>query len=343
MIRLRTVVAATSLLAFTAVSSLHADVKTEGRMKTELGGMLGKVAGLVGGGGKDEGSLSTIAEKGSRQSMMTDSAAQIIDLAEEKVYQLDLKRKTYRVATFAEIRQQMEEARAKAEKAMRQEQANSKEQKEAAEAMQKLKDSMEVDLDVRKTGQSRSINGFNTNQVLVIVTIREKGKTLDQSGGMQITTDMWMAPQMAAMKEIADFQMQYAQKLAGPMIAGASPQDMASVMTLYPMMKPALERMNAEKDKVEGTAILTTVKVESVKSAEQFAQEQKQREESNKPSLTGGVGGLLGGLGRRAAQNKVQGELQPRSTILTTTSEVLKIATDVPASDVAIPNGFKQQ
>jgi len=340
MAHLRSVVAATSLLALTAVSSLDADVKTEGRMKTELGGMLGKVAGLFGGGGKEEGSLSTIAVKGSRQSMMTDSAGQIIDLAEEKVYQLDLKRKTYRVATFAEIRQQMEEARAKAEKAMRENQAK---QKDAQDAVQQLKDATEIDFDVKKTGQSRTINGFNTNQVLVIVTIREKGKTLDQSGGLQITTDMWMAPQMAAMKEITDFQMQYAQKLAGPMVAGASPQDMASVLALYPMMKPALERMNAEKDKLEGTAILTTVKVESVKSAEQFAQEQKQREDANKPNLTGGVGGLLGGLGRRAAQNKVQGDLQPRSTVLTTTSEVLKIATDVPAGDVAIPGGFKQQ
>jgi hypothetical protein len=340
MTHLRTVVAATSLLTLTAVSSLHADVKTEGRMKTELGGMLGKMAGLFGGGSKGEGSLSTIAVKGSRQSMMTDSAGQIIDLAEEKVYQLDLKRKTYRVATFAEIRQQMEEARAKAEKAMREDQAK---QKDTQDAVQQLKDATEIDLDVRKTGQTRTINGFNTNQVLVIVTIREKGKTLDQSGGLQITTDMWMAPQMAAMKEITDFQMQYAQKLAGPMVAGASPQDMASVLALYPMMKPALERMNAEKDKLEGTAILTTVKVESVKSAEQFAQEQKQREDANKPNLTGGVGGLLGGLGRRAAQNKVQGDLQPRATVLTTTSEVLKIATDVPAGDVAVPSGFKQQ
>src|SRR5688572_10155241 len=338
---LRPLVAATAFLGLTAVSSLHADVKTEERMKFELGGMLGKVAGMF--GGKDEGTMSTIAVKGPRQSMMTDSAGQIIDLAEEKVYQLDLKRKTYRVATFAEIRQQMEEARAKAEKAMRQEQANSKEQKEAAEAMQKLKDSMEVDLDVRKTGQSRSINGFNTNQVLVIVTIREKGKTLDQSGGLQITTDMWMAPQMAAMKEITDFQMQYAQKLYGPMIQGASPQDMAAAMAIYPMLKPALERMNAEKDKVAGTAIMTTVRVEAVKSAEQFAQEQKQREDATKPSVSGGVGGLIGGLARRAAQKKVEGEPQPRAMVMTTTSEVLKIATDVTAGDVAIPAGFKQQ
>jgi hypothetical protein len=336
---LRPLVAATAVLSLAAVSSLRADVKTEERTRFELGGMLGKVAGMF--GGKDEGTMSTIAVKGQRQSMVTDSAGQIIDLAEEKVYQLDVRRKTYRVATFAQIRQQMEEARAKTEKAMREEQAKQKE--DVASAQKQIQDSMEIDLDVRKTGQSRTINGHNTNQVLVVVTVREKGKTLEQSGGMQITSDMWMAPQIPALKEVTDFQIEYAKKLYGPMLQGASPQDMASAMALYPMLKPALERMNAEKDKVQGTAILTTVKVEGVKSAEQFAQEQKQREDGNKPSVSGGVGGLLGGLARRAAQNKVQGDVQQRSMVMTTTTEVLKIATDVPASDVAIPAGFKQQ
>ena len=337
MTQLRIAITTAALIALAGAISLQADVKTDERMKFELGGMLGKMVNVFGGG--NEGTVTTVAVKGARQSIMSDSVGQIIDLSEEKVYSLDIKRKTYRVATFAQIRQQMEEARAKAEKAAREEQAR---QKEAPPA-QKPEDAVEIDLDVRKTGQSRTINGFNTNQVLVVVTVREKGKTIDQSGGLQITTDMWMAPQLPAMKEIADFQMQYAQKLYGPMIQGASPQDMAAAMAIYPMLKPAIERMNAEKDKVAGTAILTTVRVEAVKSAEQFAQEQKQREEANKPSVSGGVGGLIGGLARRAAQKKVEGEPQPRAMVMTTTSEVLKIATDVAAGDVAIPAGFKQQ
>ena len=335
---LRVTLATAACLLVAAAATVQADVKTQERMQFELGGMLGKVAGIFGGKDAREGTVTTVAIKGSRQSTMSDSTGQIIDLAEEKVYDIDVRRKSYRVATFAQLRQRMEEARAKAEKAAQEERAKQKEP-----PPQKLEDSMEIDLDVRKTGQSRTINGFATNQVVVTVTVREKGKTLDQSGGLQIITDMWMAPPMPAMKEIVDFQMQYAQKLYGPMIAGASPQDMAAAAALYPMLKPALERMNAEKSKLEGTAILTTVKVEGVKSAEQFAQEQKQREESNKLGVSGGVGGLIGGLGRRAVQQKVQGDVQPRATVMTTTSEVLKIVTDVTAADVEIPAGFKQQ
>jgi hypothetical protein len=118
---------------------------------------------------------------------------------------------------------------------------------------------------------------------------------------------------------------------------------MASAMAIYPMLKPGLEKMSAEASKIQGTAVLTTVTVEGVKSAEQFAQEQKQREESNKPSVSGGVGGLIGGLARRTAQKKVEGDPQPRATVMTTTSEVMKVATDVAAGDVAIPAGFKLQ
>jgi len=338
---LRNVVVATVCLAISALASLHADVKTEERMKFELGGMLGKVVNVFGGKDAREGTMTTVALKGSRKSTLSDTTGQIIDLAEEKIYDLDVKRKTYRVMTFAELRQRMEEAKAKAEKAAREEQAKQKAEPPPAN---RPEDSVEIDFDVKSTGQKRAINGFDTSQVVVTVTVREKGKTLEQNGGLAITTDMWMAPRMPAMKELMDFEMQFAQKLYGPMIAGASPQDMASVMAIYPMLKPALEKMNAEQSKVEGTAILTTVKVEAVKSAEQIAQEQKQTDESSKPNLTGGVGGLLGGLARRAAQKKVDGDgPQPRAMVMTTTSELLKVANAVSDADVAVPAGFKQQ
>ena len=44
------------------------------------------------------------------------------------------------------------------------------------------------------------------------ITVREKGKTLEQGGGMVLKSDMWLAPTIAAMKEVADFDLKYAQK-----------------------------------------------------------------------------------------------------------------------------------
>ena len=49
--------------------------------------------------------MATVAIKGDRKMTTTDETAQLIDLDEEKVYDIDLKHKTYTVTTFAEMRQ----------------------------------------------------------------------------------------------------------------------------------------------------------------------------------------------------------------------------------------------
>ena len=340
MIRSRSFLTLGCCLLF-ASTTLRADVKVDEKTKFEFAGAVGKVVNFFGGRGAREGTTSAVAVKGSRKSTFNDSTGQIIDLAEEKVYDIDVKRKSYRVVTFAEIRQRMEEAKAKAEKEAREQQAK---EKDAEQPAQQPESNVEIDFDVKKTGERKTISGFDTQQAVITVTVREKGKTLEQSGGLQVTTDVWLAPQMAAMKEIVDFDFQYAQRLYGPMVAGASPQDMAAAMALYPMMKPALERMAAEASKLEGTAIATVVKVEAVKSAEQLAAEQKQSQEESKPNLSGGVGGIIGGLARRAASKPSGGDgPQARVTVMTTTSEILKVATDVSAADVALPAGFRPQ
>jgi hypothetical protein len=322
MIRSRSFLALGCCLLF-ASTALRADVKVDEKTKFEFAGAVGKVVNFFGGRGAREGITSAVAVRGSRKSTFNDSTGQIIDLAEEKVYDIDVKRKTYRVVTFAEIRQRMEEAKAKAEKEAREQQAKEKDGEPPA---QQPESNVEIDFDVKKTGERKTLNGFDTQQSVITVTVREKGKALEQSGGLQITTDVWLAPQMAAMKEIVDFDIQYAQRLYGP------------------MMKPALERMAAEASKLEGTAIATVVKVEAVKSAEQLAAEQKQAQEESKPNLSGGVGGIIGGFARRAAAKTSGGDgPQARATVMTTTSEILKIATDVSAADVALPAGFRPQ
>jgi hypothetical protein len=102
--------------------------------------------------------------------------------------------------------------------------------------------------------------------------------------------------------------------------------------------------MQAESGKLEGTPILTTTKIDAVKSADQVAAEAQSKEEDSKPSAKGGLGGLVGGMARRAAQRKSEGqnESKERATFMTITAEMLKISTDVSAEDVAVPAGFKE-
>ena len=341
----RIALALAACLAVASTQALRADVRSDQKTKFQLAGPLGKVVNFFGGKAARDGVTSTVALKGNRMMTTTgDSGGQIIDLTEEKVYNLDLKKKSYTVVTFAQLRQQMEDARKRAQE----EAAKNPEADKPAQRDPNAKE-VEVDFDVKNTGEKKDINGFATTQSIMTITVREKGKTLQQAGGMVLTSDIWLTPSIPAMKEVADFHLKYAQKLYGPMIEGASPQDMASAMAMYPQMKPALERMATEGRKLQGTAILTTTTIDAVQSAEQMAASQSSAGDakSSGGSAPTSVGGLIGGFGRRMAKKKedepaVAAGPKDRATVLTTTNETLKLSTTVADAEVAVPAGFKE-
>ena len=95
-------VAALTLALFAASElAIHADVRTDRKTRFELAGALGRMVNMFSRTAR-EGVTSTVAVKGNRKITLTESTGEIIDLAEEKVYTLDIKKKTYKVTTFAE-------------------------------------------------------------------------------------------------------------------------------------------------------------------------------------------------------------------------------------------------
>ena len=96
-----TVVLASFLLLVSA--GLSADVRSDQRVKFQLGGAIGKLVNMFGGKGAREGVTSMVAVKGNRKATMSDTTGQIIDLTEEKIYDLDVKSKSYKVTTFAQL------------------------------------------------------------------------------------------------------------------------------------------------------------------------------------------------------------------------------------------------
>ena len=333
MTRTRTIAALAIILAVAAVQAIRADVRTDQKTKIEFGGALGGVINFF--GGKNDGVTSTVAVKGDRKATLNDTTGQIIDLNEEKIYDLDMKRKTYKVTTFDELRRRMEEARKKAEEDARKNEGRAKEP--VAEKDPDAKE-MEVDFSIENTGQKKTINGFNTQQSVMTITVREKGKTLEQSGGLVVKSDIWLAPTIAAMKEVTDFEIRYAQKLYGSMLSGVSAEQMAVALAMYPMMKDAIAKMNAEGSKLEGTAIQTVTTMTAVPSAEAAAQAAKESESESKPK---GLGGMLGGMLAKKMAPKKEGDGKG-SPFMTLTNDVLKVTTDVTAQDVAVPTGFKE-
>ncbi|MEO7132625.1 MAG: hypothetical protein ABI024_00245 [Vicinamibacterales bacterium] len=321
-----------------AAAPAHAEVKKEERNQVTFAGMLGRMFNLFGGRSAKEGVVSTVAVSGDRKMTTTgENTGQIIDLREEKIYDLDIRRKTYKVTTFEELRQRMREAEEKAR-------ANAAKQPKEEQSPNQGKE-MEVDFDIKNTGQTKSINGFDTRQVLATITVREKGKKIQDSGGLVMTVDTWLTKAIS-LKDIADFDRRYYQKLAGPVTA-VDAQQMATAMSMYPGLKEAFARLSRED--FGGTAIQTTTTMEAVKSAEQMKEQGSESSadsdsgRSNPASITGAIGGFM----RRRQQQKEQeapANADPsRTMFMTTNNEVLKIATNVTAADVAMPVGFKER
>ena len=331
MTRMHTLPALVLALVF-ATLPVQADVLKEERNQVSFSGMLGRMVNLFGGKSAKEGVLSTVAVSGDRKMTTSgENTGQIVDLAEEKIYDLDLRRKTYKVTTFEELRRQMREAEAKArENAARQ----SKE-----DAPQSQGKEMEVDFDLKNTGQTKTINGFDTRQVVATITVREKGRTLEDSGGLVMTVDTWLT-KTVSLKEIADFEQRYYEKLARP-VSAVDAQQLATAMAMFPGLKEGLARLGRED--FGGTAIQTTTTMDAVRSAEQMKQQGSGASAQSDNANPASIGGAIGGFMRRRQQQKEQdapANANPgRSTFMTTSNEVLKIATT--AADVALPAGFK--
>ena len=86
-----------------------------------------------------------------------------------------MRRKTYKVTTFEQIRQQMREAEARARESAARESKESK--PEQAPQKQEPGKELEVDFDVKNTGQTKTINGFDTRRWSQRSRVREKAKS----------------------------------------------------------------------------------------------------------------------------------------------------------------------
>lgn len=315
-------------LIVTTAPFIHADIKTQHKTMFQLGGAIGAIANRFAGDAAKDGVVQTMAIKGARQMSVSQMGGRIIDLGEEKVYDLDMRKKEYRVTTFAQLRKQWEDAQAQMKKDAKEAQAD-----QPTDPSQSGKQ-YEVSVDVKETGQSKAVAGHNTREVILTITMHEKGKTLEEGGGMVLTSDMWLAPRIAALDEVAEFQLKFAKAVYGDTIMGADMQQMGMLLAQYPSFKEMSEKMAAEGKKLQGTPLATSIVLEAVRSAAEMS-----AAPAAPAAATGG--GLMGRLANRMAPKPKPTEA--RSKVFNSNDETLSIATSVDDADIAIPAGFKEK
>ncbi len=318
--------------------AVEAGVKTEERTAVKFGGPLGGLLNKFGGKASKEGVVQTVAVVGDRKLTLSEDRGEIVDLGEEKIYELDPKKKSYTVTTFADLKKRIEEQSAKAEKEAAE--ARKKQEEKKASASEAPPTEMEVDVEMGETGQKRTIAGHEARQVTTKAWVHEKGKKIQQSGGMLVTVDTWLGPKIEALDEVQGFDRRYGLKLAEIMgfpapSAAASASQMASMAAMYPGLLKAMEKIEAESKKVDmkGTPLASGLTITLWKSPAQVAEAQKQSDD-----MGGGLSGLL------AKKMMKKGDpSDPRTEVLSSTSETLAITPGAGAADVAMPAGYKEK
>lgn len=300
-----------------------ADARSVEKSRVQFAGFAGKVVNLFGGKAAREGVTTITSLKGDRRMSQTADHGELVSLSEEKVFTLDFKRQSYTVQTFEEIRRKFKEDMEKARREMA-------ENRPAADAPQ-----WDWDLDIEETGKKETISGYACRQVVLTVIAHEKGKKLEQSGGLILTADLWLGPRIKELEEIQAFELRYAQKLG--LLELFQEQGMLAALAAYPALQEAMRKLEEKKVSLEGTPVRSIVSAESVPGP--GAPEGAGAAE--KPSL----GGMLGKLGSQLSKKKgdAPGSGPQKAAIFSGTTDLLEVGSSVAAEAVTVPAGFKQR
>lgn len=349
------VVAAAGLCCSVAL----ADFSYEQTSKMTGGAMAGmmRVAGAFSKAAREPQKM-TMMVRGDQMATVTASNVSIIDLNSETITDVDLEKKTYATITFA----QMAEAMAK-----------------MAEKMGQAKKDGQADVqfkaDVKNTGATKVIQGMNTKETIVTLTMEAKDAKSGNTGAMNFTMDMWMAPDIPGYGEVRAFYNRMAQKMAWTPGGGM----MGPMMAQY---GKGMAELTKEMSKLEGIPVLQITSIggsgqgmpseADLAQAEAQGQQQQQQPQPNAQEAAGsaaagaavgrlggrlgGLAGGLGGFGRRKKQEQPQeqpaAQPQPQAAppqrssapgaLMELTTELTGFSSSVDASKFSVPSGFKQ-
>ena len=241
-----------------------------------------------------------------------------------------MKGKSYKVATFAELRAAFEKAKADAEK---------KKQEMKPEDKQQVEDTAkqyEFEADVKETGQKKNLAGYDTREVILTITAHEKGKKVEESGGFIMTTDMWLAPKIAALDELIAVPAQIHEGRLRRGVRrrhaadGEHRRDVSDV--------PADDRQDAGRER-QAAGHARALDDDVRRRQERRGDERSDQNQNQPPPTTGG--GIGGMLAKKMIGPK--GEVTQRGTVFTSSHEILSVSPTVAAEDVAMPAGFKEK
>ena len=210
------------------------------------------------------------------------------------------------------------------------------------------------EFDVKETGQTRVINGFDTREYLlawdVVAEDAQKRQAINR-----LTVNVWTTPESDAIKSVlttqATFEKAYLSKVASEYagLQRVMPQEALAIVsnyffsTLSETDRKALLGVGSKLDRVKGFPIST--KIEWYASGEACAApKSKEDKKEAKLDLKSGVGGLMNSLAGKLMDDKINKEVEQSKDkpVFGFVQEVKAIKMEsVHDSVMSVPAGYK--
>ena len=332
-------------LVIFAPAVLRADFSYTQTTRVTGGSLLKMTRFMPGMGSLKDPQSHTIAVKDGKMVTYDKDTATIIDPDAETITQVDFKKKQYSVMTFNEMKQAFQAMQQRMQQAQVQLQ-----QEQAQEGVPPVNPLDSIKISVNDTGQSKVISGLNTKQFVLSFDIAPPPDAPPGLPVSKTTMDAWLAPTLPGYEEVTQFGLKMASKMA-ELAPGANPMAM-----FRPDIAKTTNAMAQEMSKMKGIAVYETLtmggfspQVPSVGEAAKDAVKEAGKEAAIQGALgrsrLGGLGGALGGLGRKKEEPKDAQQqelvLQP-TTLMEQVTEITNLSSTVDASRFQVPAGFKQ-
>jgi hypothetical protein len=274
--------------------------------------------------------VSTVLIKGNRMATVSKDNSAIIDLDKETITEINLSKKNYSVITFAQMRQAMDAAVAKAQ---------AEQQKKQPKDEPKANVEANFKVSAKATGKTKSVEGLNAKQMVITMDMEATDKDSGNSGSMTVIDDAWMA-NVPGYEQVKAFRQKMAQKMAREFQPELSRMAMAD-----PRMMQGLSESAKELSKVSGVPVETVMKMGSGITVDSTDSSSKQG-----PSVRDAITGSLP-FGRKKKDpepeqkpSQKNDQKQPDSALLLEmTTDMTGFSTgSVDMSKFDVPAGFKQ-
>ena len=330
-------------------SAVQADVTVEERISVSGAGMM-KMANMSGTtttsisgqrGRTDsnlqfESGMMRVLARGAGQ------AIEIVRLDQDKLYSVDAKKKTYSETTFAERREQMQQAMEK----MREGQASQQQATSGVDESQCQWSDPKAE--VVRSGEKATLAGFQAERVTVTATQSCTDKKTGQVCDFGLVLDQWVAPGFEASAETQAYHRAYAEKMGlGAMTSRDFAERAESMFGRYQGLWSEVAKKMAD---VKGHPVKLSFGLGVGGPQCQSAQQtQDAGGPSGPPSIGGALGGAIGGMFGKKKEaappattppTALPGGLMP---LMTMTSELIAVKRDaIDPQSFEVPAGYKK-